>query len=230
MRNAQRVTLTCGSARDVRAALGSRDVVAGIWVPSTPFLHVSFSNCWPSSLLRKQTWACYIALPNKWADQKSANFKIQKILQSQKGLLSRGATGWMLHFNVRNTNCLLNNMSFGIGLEKVGHIFQGNIYRSVDIMWPAFSSPLPKDTLLRRQTVLRTLKWTIQPVALRLKSPLFESARFLYLLIHCSYNDFVHFRKGACVHYVMISKIQWKPFWEELDKLKCLEAKCRKKS
>ena len=45
--------------------------------------------------------------------KKSANFKIQKILQIQKGLLSCGATGWMLHFNVRNTNCLLNNMSFG---------------------------------------------------------------------------------------------------------------------
>ena len=37
-------------------------------------------------------------------------YKMQKILQIQKGLLSRSATGWMLHFNVRNTNCLLNSM------------------------------------------------------------------------------------------------------------------------
>ena len=35
--------------------------------------------------------------------------KTQKILQIEKELLSRGATGWMPH--VRNTNnCLLNNM------------------------------------------------------------------------------------------------------------------------
>ena len=41
-------------------------------------------------------------------------YKIQKILQNQKGLLSRGATSWMPHFNVRNMiNCLLNNMFFG---------------------------------------------------------------------------------------------------------------------
>ena len=33
-----------------------------------PFLHVSFSNCWPSSLLRKQN--CNMALPNKWTEQK----------------------------------------------------------------------------------------------------------------------------------------------------------------
>ena len=36
------------------------------------------------------------------------------------GIISRKklATGWMLHLNVRGTNCLLNNMSFGIVLEK----------------------------------------------------------------------------------------------------------------
>ena len=121
-----------------------------------------------------------MALPNKWTEQKRVQIiRYKKFCRfKKKRTLSRGATGWMLHFNVRNTNCLLNNMSFGIGLEKVGHIFQGNIYRSVDIMWPAFSSPIPKDMLLRRQMVLRTLKWSIQPVAPRLKSPSFESARF----------------------------------------------------
>ena len=35
-----------------------------------------------------------------------------KKLADTKRLLSRSATGWMLHYNVRNTNCLLNNMSF----------------------------------------------------------------------------------------------------------------------
>ena len=46
-----------------------------------------------------------------WSVHSSLSFKIircKKILQIQKGLLSRGATGWMLHFNVRNTNWLLN--------------------------------------------------------------------------------------------------------------------------
>ena len=50
------------------AAPGSPDVVEGIWVRFTPFLHVSFSNCWPSSLLPKQT--CYMAFPNKWTKLK----------------------------------------------------------------------------------------------------------------------------------------------------------------
>ena len=97
-------------------------VLAGIWVPLTTFLHVSFSNYCPSSLLSNKT--CYMALPNKRTDQKKRNCKIQKILQIQKGFLSRGATGWMLHFNVRNTNGLPNNLSFGIGLKKVGHKFK----------------------------------------------------------------------------------------------------------
>ena len=90
-----------------------------IWVPLAPFLHVSFPNCWPSSLLRKQTY--YMALPNKWTEQKRVQLQIiryKNLADSKKGLSSHGATGRMLHFNVRKTNCLLN-MSFGIGLEKV---------------------------------------------------------------------------------------------------------------
>ena len=42
--------------------------------------------------------------------KKRANCKTQKLSQFQKRLLSSGATGWMLDFRVRNTNCLLNNM------------------------------------------------------------------------------------------------------------------------
>ena len=41
---------------------------------------------------------------------KIGKIKVQNILQIRKGLFSRGVTGWMLHFNVCNTNCLLNNM------------------------------------------------------------------------------------------------------------------------
>ena len=66
--------------------------------------------------------------------------------------------------SVRHTNILLNNMSFGIGLEKVGHVFQGNIYRSVDvdIMWPAFRARLIFQDFWfcrRESLVLRACPW-----------------------------------------------------------------------
>ena len=53
--------------------------------------------------------------------------RCKNLADSKKGLLSRGATGWMLHFSVRNTHCLLNNMSFGIELEKAGHMLSTDL-------------------------------------------------------------------------------------------------------
>ena len=80
---------------------------------------------------------CYIVwLTNDW-NKKMQIIRYKKSCRFRKRTFERGAIGKMLHFIVRNANCLLH-MFFGVRLEKVGHIRQGYIFRSVDIMWPVF--------------------------------------------------------------------------------------------
>ena len=68
-RNAQRITLTCAQhvTSSPCAALGSRDVVAGIWVPLTPFLHVSFQTAVHAadSVSKPAPWPCQTNERNK---------------------------------------------------------------------------------------------------------------------------------------------------------------------
>ena len=75
--------------------------------------------------------------------KKSANYKIQKkILKIQKGLLSRGATGWMLNFNVRNTFAFSTTCTKGHLVEKaIG------VTRHIEMKHPACCTAAPKSFL-----------------------------------------------------------------------------------
>ena len=140
--NAQRVTLTCVSARDVRAharRCGHAGRGSGHLGTVNPLLHVSFSNCWPSSLLRKQT--CYVALPKKWTEQKRVRIKrYKKSCRFKEDF-------WAA---VQPAGCFISMCIIKHQLPSQQHV-----------LWYM---------LLRRQLVLRTLKWSIQPVAPQLKS------------------------------------------------------------
>ena len=112
----------------------------------------------------------------------------------------RGATGC----DVRNTNCLLNNMSW----KKSATYFK-EISTGLSISCgTAFLSLIPKDTLL--QLALRTLKWSIQPVAPRLKCPFsfFESARFLYLILYRQVSHGLGWPANAMFFYNRIREKQ----------------------
>ena len=108
-------------------------------------------------------WAKNISIFwRKWVGQETGNrtffwcglLKIQKILQIQKGLLSRGATGWMLHFNVRNTfsTCPLVHVEKAIWYMFSQHSFM------YDLKGFTTGEKISWYMLLRRQSVLRTLK------------------------------------------------------------------------
>ena len=66
------------------------------------------------SVSKPASWPCQKMNRTK----KSANYKIQKNLQIQKGLFSRSATGWMLHFNVYNINAFSTKCTKGHVVEK----------------------------------------------------------------------------------------------------------------
>ena len=92
------------------AALGLRDVVAGIWLhlgTVNPLSHFQTAGQAAYSVSKAARWPCQTNERNKKEVQM---IRYKKSCRYSKRTLSRSATGWMLHFNVRNTNYLLNNM------------------------------------------------------------------------------------------------------------------------